>query len=117
MLGLLEDYRLRVPSSFPLPGLAIYLAGETFAELGGSEFAEAVLGVVAGKPPALDLSKERALHRFLIAAAGGAALASAHDCGDGGRVTEPEPEYLRSISRRRRPHVWRDLPVRRWWNV
>ena len=26
------------------------------------------------------------------------------------RVTEPEPEYLRSISRRRRP-------VRRWWNV
>jgi phosphoribosylformylglycinamidine synthase II len=86
MLGLLEDYRLRIPSSFPLPGLAIYLAGETFAELGGSEFAEAVLGVVAGKPPALDLSKERALHRFLIAAAGGAALASAHDCGDGGLV-------------------------------
>jgi phosphoribosylformylglycinamidine synthase subunit PurL len=86
MLGLLEDYRLRVPSSFPLPGLAIYLAGETFGELGGSEFAEAVLGVVAGKPPALDLSKERALHRFLIAAAGGAALASAHDCGDGGLV-------------------------------
>ena len=86
MLGLLEDYRLRVPSSFPRPGLAIYLAGETFAELGGSEFAEAVLGVVAGKPPALDLSKERALHRFLIAAAGGAALASAHDCGDGGLV-------------------------------
>ena len=33
------------------------------------------------------------------------------------RVTEPEPEYLRSISRKRRPHVWRDLPVRRWWNV
>ncbi|TMK17294.1 MAG: phosphoribosylformylglycinamidine synthase subunit PurL [Actinobacteria bacterium] len=86
MLGLLEDYRLRVPSSFPRPGLAIYLAGETFAELGGSEFAEAVLGVVAGKPPAVDLSKERALHRYLIAAAAGAALASAHDCGDGGLV-------------------------------
>ncbi|HEY6679767.1 MAG TPA: hypothetical protein VI276_01025 [Actinomycetota bacterium] len=33
------------------------------------------------------------------------------------RVTEPEPEYLRSAARRRRPHVWRDLPVRRWWNV
>ena len=86
MLGLLEDYRLRVPSSFPRPGLAIYLVGETFAELGGSEFAEAVLGVVAGKPPALDLSRERGLHGFLIAAAGGAVLASAHDCGDGGLV-------------------------------
>jgi len=33
------------------------------------------------------------------------------------RVTEPEPEYLRSAARRRRPHVWRDLRVRRWWNV
>jgi phosphoribosylformylglycinamidine synthase len=86
MLGLLEDYRLRVPSAFPRPGLAIYAAGETFAELGGSEFAEAVLGVVAGKPPAIDPSKERALLRFLVAAAGGAMLASAHDCGDGGLV-------------------------------
>jgi len=33
------------------------------------------------------------------------------------RVTEPEPKYLRSVARRRRPDVWRDLPVRRWWNV
>ncbi len=86
MLGLLDDYRLRVPSSFPRPGLAIYIVGETFAELGGSEFAESVLGVVAGKPPALDLSKERALHRFLAAAARGTVTASAHDCGDGGLV-------------------------------
>jgi phosphoribosylformylglycinamidine synthase subunit PurL len=86
MLGLLEDYRLRVPSAFPRPGLAIYVVGETFAELGGSEFAEAVLGVVAGKPPAIDPSKERALLRFLVGAAGGAMLASAHDCGDGGLV-------------------------------
>ena len=46
MLGLLPDYRLRVPSAFPGPGLAIYLVGETAAELGGSEFAEAVLGSV-----------------------------------------------------------------------
>ena len=77
---------MRVPSAFPRPGLAIYVVGETFAELGGSEFAEAVLGVVTGKPPALDPSKERALLRFLVAAAGGAMLTSAHDCGDGGLV-------------------------------
>jgi phosphoribosylformylglycinamidine synthase II len=84
MVGLLADHRLRVPSAFPRPGLAIYLLGETFAELGGSEFAESVLGVVAGKPPALDLGKERALHRLLAASAARTALASAHDCGDGG---------------------------------
>ncbi len=58
MLGLLDDYRLRVPSGFPRPGLGVYLLGETQPELGGSEFAEVVLGVIAGRPPALDLVAE-----------------------------------------------------------
>jgi phosphoribosylformylglycinamidine synthase len=84
MLGLLADYRLRVPSAFGQPGLAIYLIGETAAELGGSEFAETVLGAVGGMPPAIDLEAERALIELLVAAAGGTLLASAHDCGDGG---------------------------------
>jgi phosphoribosylformylglycinamidine synthase subunit PurL len=84
MVGLLADHRLRVPSAFPRPGLTIYLLGETFAELGGSEFAETILGVVAGRPPALDLGRERALHRVLAEAAARTVLASAHDCGDGG---------------------------------
>jgi phosphoribosylformylglycinamidine synthase len=84
MLGLLEDYRLRVPTGFPRGGLAIYALGETFGELGGGEFAEAVLGVVAGRPPELDLEKERALIALLIAAAREDLLASGHDCSDGG---------------------------------
>ena len=84
MLGLLDDHRLRVPSGFPRAGLVVYLLGETFPELGGSEFAEVVLGVVAGRPPALDLAKERALHSLLVEAAGADVLASAHDCADGG---------------------------------
>ncbi len=84
MVGLLEDHRLRVPSGFPGAGLAIYLLGETFPELGGSEFAETVLGVVAGRPPALDLDRERALQALLIEAASMDVVASAHDCGDGG---------------------------------
>ena len=84
MLGLLQDHRLRVPSAFPRPGLAIHLLGDTFAELGGSEFAETVLGVVAGRPPALDLATERALQELLAAAAAETLLASAHDCADGG---------------------------------
>jgi phosphoribosylformylglycinamidine synthase len=84
MLGLLADHRLRVPTGFPRPGLAVYLLGETLAELGGSEFAEAVLGVVAGPPPRLDLDREAALLRFLREAAGETLVASGHDCGDGG---------------------------------
>ncbi|HSL12250.1 MAG TPA: phosphoribosylformylglycinamidine synthase subunit PurL [Actinomycetota bacterium] len=84
MLGLLRDYRLRVPTAFPRGRLRVYVAGETFAELGGSEFADVVLGRIAGTPPALDLERERALHAFLAEAADEAVLASAHDCADGG---------------------------------
>ncbi len=95
MLGLLEDYRLRVPSGFERAGLTIALLGETFAELGGSEFAEVVLGVVAGRPPALDLGREHALHVLLHGSAGVDLLAAAHDCGDGGlAVTLAEQAIL-----------------------
>jgi len=84
MLGIIEDYRLLVRTGFPRPGLAIYLLGETLPALGGSEFAEVVLGKVAGRPPALDLEREGALHALLQEAARDDVLASAHDCSDGG---------------------------------
>jgi phosphoribosylformylglycinamidine synthase subunit PurL len=84
VLGSLTDYRLRLPSGFPSPALAVYLLGESFAELGGSEFAERLLGVVAGAPPALDLEVERRLQDLLQEAAAADLLASAHDCSDGG---------------------------------
>jgi phosphoribosylformylglycinamidine (FGAM) synthase-like enzyme len=83
MLGLIEDYRLAVRHAFVGGGL-VYLLGESFPELGGSEFAETVLGVVAGRPPALDLERERALHALLVEGARRDLLRSAHDCGDGG---------------------------------
>jgi phosphoribosylformylglycinamidine synthase subunit PurL len=84
MLGLLEDHRLRVPAGFGRAGLAIYLLGETFPELGGSEFADVLLGSTAGRPPALDLARERELHEVLLGAAHEDLLASAHDCSEGG---------------------------------
>ena len=82
--GLLEDYRLAVGTGFAGPGRLIYLLGETFAELGGSEFAEAVLGTVAGRAPGLDLDRERALIELLVEAARDDLLVSAHDCAEGG---------------------------------
>jgi phosphoribosylformylglycinamidine synthase len=84
MLGLIQDYRLAVPSGFPGAGLSVYLLGETFAELGGSEFAEAVLGTVAGRAPGLDLERERGLIELLIEGSRRDVIASAHDCSEGG---------------------------------
>jgi phosphoribosylformylglycinamidine synthase len=83
MLGLIEDYRLAVRHAFA-DGALVYLLGETHPELGGSELAEVELGVVAGRPPALDLERERALQRLLVEGAAADLLRSAHDCGDGG---------------------------------
>jgi phosphoribosylformylglycinamidine synthase len=84
MLGVLDDYRLRVGAGFEAAGLTIYLLGSTFPELGGSEFADRILGRVSGRPPALDLEAESRLHRLLQEAAGRDVLASAHDLSDGG---------------------------------
>ncbi len=84
MLGVLHDYRLAVGSAFAEGGEAVYLLGETLPELGGSEFAEVVLGTIVGRAPALDLEREHRLHLLLLEAAGADLLASAHDCSEGG---------------------------------
>ncbi len=84
MLGLLEDYRLRLGIGFPDADLLVYLLGATRAELGGSQYAETVLGMVSGPPPALDLDAEGRLIDLLVRAAGADLLASAHDCSEGG---------------------------------
>jgi phosphoribosylformylglycinamidine synthase II len=84
MLGLIDDYRLLVRPGFPGAGLLVYLVGETFPELGGSEFAEVVLRTVSGHPPALHMAREASLHRMLVEGARADLLASAHDCSDGG---------------------------------
>ena len=87
-LGLLEDAALHTRSSFPEEGLAVALLGRAdlrarASDLAGSEYLQAVHGLVAGRP-AVDLGLERrvqTLCRRLIAE--GIAL-SAHDCSDGG---------------------------------
>jgi phosphoribosylformylglycinamidine synthase II len=84
MLGLIDDYRLLLRPGFPGAGLLVYLLGETFPELGGSEFAEVALGTISGHPPVLDLAREAVLHRVLVEGARADVFASAHDCSDGG---------------------------------
>src|SRR5438552_3863900 len=79
-----DGARAASPGSGAPAGLSIYLLGSTHSELGGSEFAEVVLGKVSGMPPALDLAAEARLHVFLQECSRQDLLASSHDLSDGG---------------------------------
>jgi len=84
MVGLINDVKKRLTASFKQAGDLVCLLGETFEELGGSEYLKVVHGLERGHPPRLDLAAERRLHEFLVAAAEEGILASAHDCSEGG---------------------------------
>jgi phosphoribosylformylglycinamidine synthase subunit PurL len=84
VVGLLEDASRVLTRAFRAAGDAIVLLGEGLGEIGGSEYLKTVHGVVRGRPPRLDLERERALIGLLSSAAAAGLLRSAHDCADGG---------------------------------
>jgi phosphoribosylformylglycinamidine synthase len=84
MVGVITDVSKYVTQGFKDAGDVIVLLGETAAELGGSEYLKVIHGMAEGKPPALDLAVELALHETLVTAAERDLLKSAHDCSEGG---------------------------------
>jgi phosphoribosylformylglycinamidine synthase len=86
MIGLLEDYGRRLEAGLKNEGDFVLLVGSSHNDLGGSEYMKVEHGRVAGRPPALDLSRERAVDKLILAAAGAGLLRSAHDCSDGGML-------------------------------
>jgi phosphoribosylformylglycinamidine synthase II len=87
MIGLLEDGRAPLPSAAGQPGDIIALAGpwrDTAADLAGATYLAGIHGIVAGRPPRIDLAVEVAVQRLVIEAHASGLLRSAHDCSDGG---------------------------------
>lgn len=84
MVGLLDLIEKRVPSAFQNEGDIVFLAGETFNELGGSHYLMIEHGLKKGLPPRLDLKREKALQDFILAAADAKKLVSCHDLSEGG---------------------------------
>ena len=84
MVGLLSRVDRAVPSHARAKGDAVFVLGETRAELGASQLWEAVYGFVGGTPPRVDLQVERRLVDYLVAAAERGLIRSAHDCSHGG---------------------------------
>jgi len=86
MVGHIEDYGQRLQAGFKHDGDFVLLIGSSHNDLGGSEYLKVLHGKVAGRPPALDLTRERAVNKLILTAARGGLLRSAHDCSDGGML-------------------------------
>ncbi len=84
MVGLLEDVERHCTSAFKAAGDVVLLLGDTFDELGGSEYLALIHDKVQGQPPAIDLEKEKALHKTVLAAIKQGLINSAHDLSEGG---------------------------------
>ena len=84
MVGLLKSVDSHVAAGFSGEGDAIVLFGQSFEELGASEYLSVIHGLEAGLPPKLDLEVEKGLQALLVEAARRGVLRSAHDLSEGG---------------------------------
>jgi phosphoribosylformylglycinamidine synthase II len=84
MVGLVHDLNHITTQEFKKEGDTIILLGETYAELGGSEFQIRIHGVVEGRPPQIDLGVEKKLLDATLQAIQNGWIASAHDISEGG---------------------------------
>ncbi len=86
VLGIIDDVSRRTPMAFADEGRLIYLLGETTDEFGGSAWSQIAHGHLGGRPPALDLERERLLAEILVAASRDGMIDAAHDLSDGGLI-------------------------------
>ena len=86
MVGLIDDYGKRLGAGFRQDGDFVLLIGSSHNDLGGTEYLKVEHGYVAGRPPHLDLTREQAVNRLILAAAQSGYLHSAHDCAEGGML-------------------------------
>ena len=84
VLGLFDDVARRTPMGFQAEGESLLLLGDTSDELGGSEWAWSQHRHLGGRPPQVDLARERLLGEVLVSGSRDGMLSSAHDLSDGG---------------------------------
>ncbi|HZW40585.1 MAG TPA: phosphoribosylformylglycinamidine synthase subunit PurL [Ignavibacteriaceae bacterium] len=84
MVGLIEDLSNIMTSYFKNENDLIYILGEDFEEIGGSEFLKIVYGKTAGDCPKIDLDVEKSLQDNLLELINKKLINSAHDISEGG---------------------------------
>jgi phosphoribosylformylglycinamidine synthase len=86
MVGLVENLDNITTSYFKDEGDLIYLLGEDFEELGGSEYLKLIHNKVEGDSPKLDLIREKKLQDSLLGLIDKKLIKSAHDISEGGII-------------------------------
>jgi phosphoribosylformylglycinamidine synthase subunit PurL len=85
VLGVIDDVRRRIPTGIGAEaGEALLLLGDTRDEFGGSEWAHVTHGHLGGRPPAVDLAREKLLADILVAGSRDGMVSAAHDLSEGG---------------------------------
>ncbi len=84
MVGIMDAVTHHVTQWFKHPGDLIVLLGETHEELGASEYLAAIHHQECGRPPRLDLEREKLLQQVCLRAAQAGLFSSAHDVAEGG---------------------------------
>ncbi|MBS3933148.1 MAG: phosphoribosylformylglycinamidine synthase subunit PurL [Truepera sp.] len=84
MIGVLDDVTRHATTAFKREGDVVLLIGENSGELGASEYLARLHGLEAGRPPSLDLEREKAVQDAVIALISAGLCDTAHDCSEGG---------------------------------
>ncbi len=84
VVGVLDDVQRHCTTAFKQAGDVVLLLGESYDDLGGSEYLKRRHKLVTGRPPALDLEREKKVQAVCLEAVRQGLAASAHDCSDGG---------------------------------
>ncbi len=84
MVGIMDTVTQHATQWFKHPGDRIVLLGETHEELGASEYLATIHHQECGRPPRLDLEREKLLQRVCLQAARAGLFSSAHDVAEGG---------------------------------
>ncbi|MCX6174526.1 MAG: phosphoribosylformylglycinamidine synthase subunit PurL [Ignavibacteriales bacterium] len=87
MVGLIENLENITTAEFKKENDLIYLLGEDYEEVGGSEYLKLIHNLVTGEIPRIDLQTEKDLHKLVLHLIDNGLLNSAHDISDGGIIT------------------------------
>ena len=84
MVGLIENLENITTANFKNENDLIYVLGEDYEELGGSEYLKVVHNLVTGECPKIDLQTEKDLQTLILHLIESNIIESAHDISEGG---------------------------------